>query len=340
MMAGRTSCDGFEAFTYHGGALEVARRLAPDAPTPWIDLSTGINPYAYPVPDLAPEVWTRLPEPGSLAELEAAAAARYRASTANVVAGPGSQALIQALARFWPARRVCALTPTYGGFGEAFAAAGLIVEPAASLDALKRADVAIVVNPNNPDGRISRRADVLDLHARLAPRGGMLIVDEAFADFDGAAESLSPVLPASGAVVLRSFGKAYGLAGLRLGFAIASPDIARRLRAALGPWPISGPAIAIGARALADSDWLGATRARLSKDRARLDALLERAGFRFLGGTPLFSLAGREDASAAFKRLLAAGILARPFASAPDRLRFGIPTGEETWRRLTAALGR
>src|SRR6516162_7562914 len=106
MMAGRTSCDGFEAFTYHGGALEVARRLAPDAPTPWIDLSTGINPYAYPVPDLAPEVWTRLPEPGSLAELEAAAAARYRASTANVVAGPGSQALIQALARFWPARRV------------------------------------------------------------------------------------------------------------------------------------------------------------------------------------------------------------------------------------------
>ena len=168
----------------------------------------------------------------------------------------------------------------------------------------------------------------------------MLIVDEAFADFGGADETLEPALPASGAVVLRSFGKAYGLAGLRLGFAIASPDIARRLRAALGPWPISGPAIAIGARALADSDWLGATRARLSKDKVRLDALLGEAGWRILGGTSLFSLAAREDASAAFKRLLAAGILARPFASAPDRLRFGIPTGEETWRRLTAALGR
>ena len=260
-MAGRTCAMGFEAFTYHGGALEVARRLAPDAPTPWIDLSTGINPYPYPVPDLTAEAWTRLPDCESLAELEAAAAARYRASAASVVAGPGSQALIQALARLWPARRVCALTPTYGGFDEAFAAAGMPVEHAASLDALKRADVAIVVNPNNPDGRLSPRAELLDLHARLAPRGGMLIVDEAFADFDGAAESLSPALPASSAVVLRSFGKAYGLAGLRLGFAIASPDIAGRLRGALGPWPISGPAIAIGSRALADSDWLGATRA-------------------------------------------------------------------------------
>jgi cobalamin biosynthetic protein CobC len=340
MMAGRTCATGFEAFTYHGGALEVARRLAPDAPAPWIDLSTGVNPHPYPVPDLAPEVWTRLPEPESLARLEAVAAARYRGSPESVVAGPGSQALIQALARLWPARRVCALTPTYGGFDEAFAAAGLMVEPAASLDALKRADVAIVVNPNNPDGRLSPRAELLDLHARLAPRGGMLIIDEAFADFDGAAESLSPALPASSCVVLRSFGKAYGLAGLRLGFAIASPDIAGRLRAALGAWPISGPAIAIGSRALADSDWLDATRARLAKDRARLDALLERAGFRILGGTPLFSLAGCEDASPAFKRLLAAGILARPFAGAPDRLRFGIPAGEEAWRRLAAALVR
>ena len=331
---------GFEAFTYHGGALEVARRLAPDAPTPWIDLSTGINPYAYPVPDLAPEVWTRLPEPEGLARLEAVAAARYRASAASVVAGPGSQALIQALARLSRVRRVGALGPTYGGHADAFAAAGAPVEHAASLDAMDDFDVAIVVNPNNPDGRISQRADLLDLHARLARRGGMLIVDEAFADFGGADETLEPALPASGVVVLRSFGKAYGLAGLRLGFAIASPDIAGRLRAALGPWPVSGPAIAIGSPALADSDWLDATHAQLAKDRARLDALLERAGFRILGGTPLFSLAVREDAGEAFKRLLAAGILTRPFAGAPDRLRFGVPAGEEAWRRLAAALER
>ncbi len=147
---------GFEAFTYHGGALEVARRLAPDAPTPWIDLSTGINPHAYPLPDLAAEAWTRLPDSESLAELEAAAAARYRASAANVVAGPGSQALIQALARIARVRRVGALGPTYGGHAAAFAAAGVPVEHAGSLDAMDDLDVAIVVNPNNPDGRITR----------------------------------------------------------------------------------------------------------------------------------------------------------------------------------------
>ncbi len=116
----------------------------------------------------------------------------------------------------------------------------------------------------------------------------MLIVDEAFADFDGADDSLAPALPASGAVVLRSFGKAYGLPGLRLGFAIASPDIAKPLRAALGPWPVSGPAIAIGARALSDLAWAAATRARLGGERTRLDALLEEAGWRVLGGTRLF----------------------------------------------------
>ncbi len=167
----------------------------------------------------------------------------------------------------------------------------------------------------------------------------MLIVDEAFADFDGADETLEPALPTSGAVVLRSFGKAYGLAGLSLGFAIASPDIAGRLRAALGPWPVSGPAIAIGARALADSDWLEATRAGLSKDKARLDALLGEAGWRILGGTSLFRLAAKVDAEAAFQRLIAVGILRRPFASASDRVSLGIPPGVDAGRRLATALG-
>jgi cobalamin biosynthetic protein CobC len=139
-------------------------------------------------------------------------------------------------------------------------------------------------------------------------------------------------------VVLRSFGKAYGLAGLRLGFALASADIATSLRSALGPWPVSGPAIAIGVRALADSDWLEATRARLGQEAARLDLLLQNAGWRIIGGKSLFRLAARADARAAFEQLLAAGILARPFADAPDRVRFGIPAFETAWERLATAL--
>jgi cobalamin biosynthesis protein CobC len=325
-------------FTYHGGALEVARRLAPEAPEPWIDLSTGINPHAYPLPDLKPEAWSRLPESGALARLEAAAAQCYGVDPTYTVAGPGSQALIQALSHMVAHGSVGALGPTYSGFASAFAAAGGRVVEVKRLKELDHFDVAIVVNPNNPDGQITPRPALLDLHERLARRGGVLIVDEAFADFDGESESLASMLPTSRTVVLRSFGKAYGLAGLRLGFALASPDIVASLRAALGPWPVSGPAIAIGVRALTDSDWLEATRARLSSDTARLDALLHSIGWRIIGGTSLFRLAVRADARAVFERLFAEGILTRPFAGAPDRLRFGIPGDENAWKRLATAL--
>jgi cobalamin biosynthetic protein CobC len=338
MTAGSEWTAKFGAFTYHGGALEVARRLEPGAPEPWIDLSTGISPYAYPLPDLDPEAWSRLPESGALAELEAVAAQRYRVAAENVVAGAGSQALIQALSHILSRGAVGVLTPTYSGFATAFAAAGARIVEAKRLEDMGDVDVAIVVNPNNPDGRIISRAPLLDLHERLARRGGVLIVDEAFADFNAGGESFAPSLPGSGAVVLRSFGKAYGLAGLRLGFALTSPDMIQRLRAALGPWPVSGPAIAVGVRALGDSDWLEATRARLSGDVARLDALLLSAGWRIIGGASLFRLAGRPEAGAAFGRLLTAGILTRPFADMSDRLRFGIPADESAWERLGKAL--
>jgi cobalamin biosynthetic protein CobC len=339
MTAGRDWTADAEAFTYHGGALDVARRLAPAAPEPWIDLSTGINPHPYPLPDIAPELWSRLPGSRALAELEAAAAARYGAPAAGVVAGPGSQALIQALARTIPRGAVGVLGPTYGGLKAAFAAAGARVDEAKRVEDLGDLDVAIVVNPNNPDGLITPRADLLELHGRLARRGGVLIVDEAFADFDGESESLAPVLPA-GAVVLRSFGKSFGLAGLRLGFAIAPPEIVLLLRAHLGEWPVSGPAIVIGTKALADLAWTDAMRDRLGQEAARLDEMLKGNGWRLVGGTGLFRLAAKADARAAFERLKAAGILARPFADAPDLLRFGIPGDESAWRRLAAALAK
>jgi cobalamin biosynthetic protein CobC len=338
MTAGLDRIADFGAFTYHGGALEVARRLAPNAPEPWIDLSTGINPHTYPLPDLRPESWTRLPESGALAKLEAVAARRYGAAPLSVVAGPGSQALIQALSRILAHRAVGALGPTYSGFAYGFGATGARFVEVNRFEELDGFDVAIVVNPNNPDGRFTPRAALLDLHERLAGRRGTLIVDEAFADFDAESESFAPMLPTNRVVVLRSFGKAYGLAGLRLGFALASADIATSLRSALGPWPVSGPAIAIGVRALADSDWLEATRARLGQEAARLDLLLQNAGWRIIGGKSLFRLAARADARAAFEQLLAAGILARPFADAPDRVRFGIPAFETAWERLATAL--
>lgn len=323
---------------YHGGNLAVARRLFPDAPTPWLDLSTGVNPEPYPLPPLAADLWARLPEPEDLAALEAIAAQRYGARVGQVVAAPGAQALIAWLARLRAARRVGILGFTYSGHARAWRAAGARVESVEEVAALGGFDVAIVVNPNNPDGRLVSRAALLALHEKLAAGGGMLVVDEAFIDLAAGEESLAPALPASGAIVLRSFGKTYGLAGLRLGFAIAPPEFAAPLRAALGAWPVSGPAIAIGRAALADEAWLARTKLRLQRDVDRLDRLLAGARLEPIGGSPLFRLARRPDAARLMVALMRRGILARPFAEWPDRLRFGIPGGAESWRRLEAAL--
>jgi cobalamin biosynthetic protein CobC len=198
-------------------------------------------------------------------------------------------------------------------------------------------DVAVVVNPNNPDGRMCAPAALADVAGVLARRGGRLVVDEAFVDLLGRDRSLVPGLP-PGAIVLRSFGKAYGLAGVRLGFAVASAVDCARLRAALGPWAVSGPAIEIGQRALEDNEWLARAGARLQLEAARLDQLLMTVGFDALGGTPLFRLAQRNQADSVFAQLCQAGILTRPFRTRPDWLRFGIPHAAEAWRRLEVAL--
>jgi cobalamin biosynthetic protein CobC len=171
----------------------------------------------------------------------------------------------------------------------------------------------------------------------LAARGGFLLVDEAFADVDGS--SVAGALPHPGLVVLRSFGKTYGLAGIRLGFALAAPGRAALIRAALGPWAVSGPALTIGRAALADRAWLAATAARLRAEAAEMDACLVAAGFRVVGGTRLFRLAEGAGAPKMFERLGRAGIFVRRFDEQPHWLRFGLPGTPEGWARLRQALG-
>jgi histidinol-phosphate/aromatic aminotransferase/cobyric acid decarboxylase-like protein len=218
---------------YHGGDLAAARLRFAHAPRPWIDLSTGINPHAYPVGKLPKSAWMRLPEPSTVRALEAVAASAYGARDADgVVAAPGTQALIQWLPRLIGARRVAILGFTYAEHQASWRAAGASVATVDGIEALGGHDVAVVVNPNNPDGRRIAPKALAELGARLARKGATLIVDEAFMDAEPVAHSLVPRLPPTGTVVLRSFGKFYGLAGLRLGFAIASPELAGRIRRA------------------------------------------------------------------------------------------------------------
>ena len=317
----------------HGGDIAAARAAFPLAPGPWIDLSTGINPVPYGLPPIEPAAWTALPGRDAERALAAAAERAYGARPGTVVAAPGTGALIAWLARLHPARRVGILDFTYGEHARAWRAGGAAVETVAAARDLAGFDAAVVVNPNNPDGRRVSPADL----AAVARGVGLLVVDEAFADVEPRGLSLAPDPPGN-VVVLRSFGKFYGLAGLRLGFAVAREPWAERLVEALGPWAVSGPALAIGTRALADDAWARDARARLADDAARLDALLEAAGFTVVGGTALFRLAAAPDAPARFEALARAGILARPFAARPEVLRFGLPGDAASWHRVAVAL--
>jgi cobalamin biosynthesis protein CobC len=322
----------------HGGRLDAARRRYPAAPHPWIDLSTGVNPHPYPLPDLAPEAWMRLPDEEAFAALETAARRAYHApSEVALVAGAGAQAFIQMIPRVFPARRVAVLGFTYAEHANCWSAAGASVITAGRIGELDESDVAVIVNPNNPDGRLLSPREILPLAQSMTRKGGLLVVDESFMDFTPA-NSIAAFAAMEGVMALRSFGKAYGLAGLRLGFALCSPARAASLRAALGPWAVSGPALAIGARALSDTGWREAAAARAATQAAQLDAALARAGFDLRGGTSLFRLARHDQASEWLRRLGERGILARAFPERPDWLRFGLPGDEAAWRRLRVAL--
>jgi cobalamin biosynthetic protein CobC len=323
----------------HGGDLGAARRLFPGAPEPFIDLSTGINPNPYPLPRFSSDLFARLPDPASAGALASAAARTYGApSAAHVVVAPGTQILLPLVAGLVPPGRAAILTPTFAELPRAAALAGHTVKPARGIDTCGDATLVIVANPNNPDGRLIPRAALLALAKDLRRRGGVLVVDEAFMDVGPPGASVTADVSCGNVIVLRSFGKFFGLAGIRLGFALAAPALATRLGAMLGPWPVSGPALAVGAKALADAAWIERTRARLEKAAKRLDVLLAASGLTIIGGTSLFRLAQTPAASAVFHHIGRAGIFVRAFPDNASWLRFGLPANARHWRRLDEAL--
>lgn len=324
----------------HGGNLAAARRRFPDATLPWIDLSTGISPFPYPHSALPATAYSRLPEPADEVRLREIAAAAYDASSAdNVVASPGTQILLPMVFALRKPGRAVIVGPTYAEHMRVAALSGHDCVEARALDETAEADLAVVVNPNNPDGRISRREELLKTAEQLAERGGLLVVDEAFMDVGPTRESLAGDVEDLPIVVLRSFGKFHGLAGIRLGFAIASIATAARLRDQLGPWAVSGPALSIGTEALADTQWRDAQRARLADDAERLKAMLQGAGLVIDGGTNLFQLVRHPDARRLHDLLGRNGILTRGFDRDHEILRAGLPGDEAAWGRLGDALG-
>ncbi len=319
----------------HGGNLRQAASRYGIPLADWLDLSTGINPEGWPVPEIPAQAWSRLPEESD--GLEAAARRYYQTNSLLPVAG--SQAAIQTLPRLRTPCRVGVLSPGYSEHAHAWRQAGhevQTIEAAQLSDAVSKLDVLVLIHPNNPTGERFSLQQLLEWRQQLACRGGWLLVDEAFMDATPD-RSLASHVDKPGLIVLRSLGKFFGLAGARVGFVLAEPLLLERLRALLGPWTVAAPSRRVAGLALADSVWQQRARSRLQGEGERLARLLTNQGLEPDGGCALFQWVRNEEAAEIHDALARQGIWTRLFRE-PASLRFGLPGVEAEWQRLEKAL--
>lgn len=319
----------------HGGRLRKAALQYGIAQEDWLDLSSGLAPWPWPIPPIPLRAWARLPETDD--GLEQAACDYYGA--AQVLPVPGSQAAIQLLPRLRRAGKVGVLSPCYAEHAQAWRRAGYIVREVLEQEVdffLDSLDVLVVVNPNNPTGLSLTPQRLLDWHARLAQRGGWLVVDEAFMD-NTAHLSLASQANQVGLIVLRSFGKFFGLAGVRLGFVLAERKLLKLLAEQVGPWAVSGPTRELGQVCLRDSTGHTYQRQRCEDASQRLFRLLEQYGLRPQGGCALFQWLITDRAELLHEFMAQRGILLRLFVH-DSSLRFGLPGTDADWLRLEHAL--
>ncbi|MBY5352029.1 pyridoxal phosphate-dependent class II aminotransferase [Rhizobium leguminosarum] len=345
----------------HGGGITAAAAAFGGRPEDWLDLSTGINPCPVALPDIPARAWHRLPDRHLIDEARRAARDHYGSGEILPLPVPGTQSVIQLLPRLVEAGRlvgvadeqvdvtdnriavtddrIAVVSPTYGEYARAFTSGGFTVDAVDNLAAIGiEHRLAVVVNPNNPDGRVWPAETLIALHDRMKAAGGLLVVDEAFGDTDPALSLASRAPQLTNLIIFRSFGKFFGLAGLRLGFAIARGDILARFEDWLGPWAVSGPALSI-AGSLLRSD-VSAIRSRINERCTGQHAVLKGGGVRMAGGTALFTLVADARAGDIYMHLCRHHILVRKFEYAPNWLRFGLTPDPAADRRLGEALQR
>ena len=321
----------------HGGDLDRVISRFGGQRADWLDLSTGINPHAFPLPQIENSLWAYLPDKCLQQDVEAAAAAAYH-TTRPCLALAGAQQAIQLypalFARYITGCKARLLHPSYNEHERQLIRHNWQVERVCSTDQLAGADLAVVVNPNNPDGRHSRPEKLLS----LAERVGVLVIDESFCD-PLPHLSVCPHLTAQhdNILVLRSFGKFYGLAGLRLGFAVGAQPHLDDLAEMMGSWAVSGPALAVGWSALTDRIWTRQMTTQLATESVQLDQLAIEAGWQIVGGTSLYRLYELDDAAASQDHLARHQIWVRAFSYNANWLRLGLPP-QTGWARLEQAL--
>lgn len=323
----------------HGGGLTAACARFGGAPKEWLDLSTGINPNSLVMPEIPASVWQRLPDERLVESAQHAAAAHYGvADGVRPLAVAGIQSAIQRLPHVTDGP-VAVLGPTYEEYRHCFEATGRPVDQIGALSEVGPSHMVVVaVNPNNPDGRTHRPEDLLNLADQLAARGGTLVVDEAFADMrpDISLARHAGVRP--GLVVFRSFGKFFGLAGMRLGFVLAEAAFLDRVDRRQGPWATSGPALEVARLLLSDADAIRAVSERIAERGRALKRTLEGAALSITGGTDLFVLVDDARAPVIHTALCQKHILTRTFRYQPNWIRFGLCPDSESDQRLGRAL--
>lgn len=308
----------------HGGGLDDAVNKFGGRRSDWLDLSTGINPNPYTVPEIPLHFWHDLPDELPKENLLAAAHQFWNVPDgAEIVPASGVSAIIAILPRLAEAAEVSILSPTYNEFAASFTGHGWSVQ--------ETADVQVRIHPNNPDGCLFEKSEIENKHVELT------IIDESFCDICPE-KSLIELAQKPDHIILKGTGKFWGLAGLRLGFAIGPPELTGKISQILGPWNISGPAQFIGQKILSDSEWARATRYQLATMAVDLDGVLAQNGLNVIGGTDLFRLAETDDPNALRNHLCQNRILTRIFPYSKKWIRLGLPADRAGLSRLSDAL--
>jgi histidinol dehydrogenase len=268
-------------------------------------------------------------------ELRAALATLHDVPLASIVTGCGSDDVLDATLRAFgvAAERVAYPAPTFVMAAHFATTNGLLpmaIPPRADgepdLDALiaARAAITYLCSPNNPTGSLLSRGA---LDRILEATRGLVILDEAYGDFSGT--SNATLAAGHGRLlVLRTMSKAFGLAGMRVGWGIGAPALVQAVECARGPYRVSAPAEAAALAVLRhDLPWVRARVADAVSCRVRLCAALAAAGFAPLPSHANFLLVPVADAAGAARALRERGIAVRAFGSLPgvgDALRITV----------------
>jgi len=333
----------------HGGQLQQIAEQYKISVSDWLDLSTGIAPLSYPIPTIPSNVWQQLPQQS----LGLITTAKQYYQCSQLIVTNGSQAIIKALPELYRQKNI-ASTHVYlpeRGYKEhahAWRIAGYKLhfyqESLPDIAELQPNSVVVIINPNNPTGKFFDREVINQYQVKLKQLNGLLVLDEAFIDVMPSSQSFCSQVIDEHVIVLRSFGKFFGLAGIRIGFLIADDYWCTTFKAILGPWQVNGPAQIIAEKALNNREWQNQQCKNLSTLRMQQEALLWQAFtdklVKTIQGCDLFltlSFHHNDSAKKLYHLLCQQGVYCR-LADEQDTLRFGIAKHESLSRLEDACI--